>query len=206
MSAVLRGLFRWSLEITGVSIIWYNYQPYEKQQRLIGIYNFAKNSYRFSRTLLSLKQDFEQYRQGKMDPQALAAFRQATARKLEELCERNRGVYARIAEIVAKQRDVVPEEVRSELGQLASKTREPLAYSDVKDAIASIFSKDMKDLFDGFQTKPLKAGLFTQSHKAVLLENYREAVVKVLLPSLKVQADHDIWFISRAKDYLVSYL
>lgn len=33
--------------------------------------------------------------------------------------------------------------------------------------------KDTKELFDGFQTKPLKVGLFTQSHKAVLLENYR---------------------------------
>lgn len=108
-----------------------------------------------------------------MDQQALAAFRQGAARKLEELCEYNRGVYARIAEIVAKQRDVVPEDVRTELGQLDNKTKEPLPYSDIKDAIASIFSKDMKDLFDGFQTKPLKVGLFTQTHKAVLLENYR---------------------------------
>lgn len=89
------------------------------------------------------------------------------------MCEYNRGVYARIAEIVAKQRDVVPEDVRTELGQLASKIKEPLPYPNIKDAIASIFSKDMKDLFDGFQTKPLKVGLFTQTHKAVLLENYR---------------------------------
>jgi predicted unusual protein kinase regulating ubiquinone biosynthesis (AarF/ABC1/UbiB family) len=28
----------------------------------------------------------------------------------------------------------------------------------------------------------------------------------VLLPSLKVQADHDIWFINKVKDYAVEYL
>ena len=71
MAAVLKGLFRWSLEITGVSIIWYNYQPYEKQQKLIGVYNFARNSYRFSRCLLALSQDFKQYQLGKMDQQAI---------------------------------------------------------------------------------------------------------------------------------------
>ncbi len=49
-------------------------------------------------------------------------------------------------------------------------------------------------------------GLLTQTHKAVLLENYREVVVKVLLPSTKVQADHDIWFINKVKDYMVDYL
>lgn len=30
--------------------------------------------------------------------------------------------------------------------------------------------------------------------------------MKVLLPSLKVQAEHDIWFINKAKDYITSYL
>lgn len=30
--------------------------------------------------------------------------------------------------------------------------------------------------------------------------------MKVLLPSLKVQAEQDIWFINKAKDYITSYL
>lgn len=30
--------------------------------------------------------------------------------------------------------------------------------------------------------------------------------MKVLLPSLKVQADHDIWFINKVKDYVIDYL
>jgi hypothetical protein len=63
MTTVFKGLFRWSLEITGVSIIWYNYQPFERQQKLIGIYNFLKNSYRFTKCLFYLKSDFKTYQQ-----------------------------------------------------------------------------------------------------------------------------------------------
>ena len=64
----------------------------------------------------------------------------------------------------------------------------------------------MKELFDGFQTKPLATGLITQSHKAVLLENYREAVVKILIPSSQVQAEHDLWFIDQVRTYAIDYL
>jgi hypothetical protein len=44
--AIIRGLFRWSLELTGLSIIWFNFQPYDRQQKLIAFYNFGANSFR----------------------------------------------------------------------------------------------------------------------------------------------------------------
>jgi predicted unusual protein kinase regulating ubiquinone biosynthesis (AarF/ABC1/UbiB family) len=206
MTAILRGLFRWSLEITGVSIIWYNYQPYDRQQKLLGIYNFARNSIRLTRCLYGLQQDFKAYHQNVKEKGALQVFRQATASKLKGLCQDNAGVYARIAEIISAERDIVPEEYASEFKQLLERTPEEVPYADIKTALTSIFQKDTKELFDGFQTKPFNVGLFTQSHKAVLLENYREAVVKVLLPSLKVQADHDLWLINKVKDYAIDYL
>jgi predicted unusual protein kinase regulating ubiquinone biosynthesis (AarF/ABC1/UbiB family) len=46
---------------------------------------------------------------------------------------------------------------------------EGVPYAEIKSALTSIFQKDTKEVFDGFQTKPLSVGLFTQSHKAVLL-------------------------------------
>jgi hypothetical protein len=87
MSRIIRGLFRWSLEITGVSIVWFNYQPYERQQRLIGIYHFLQNSYRgltclyglygdFS-PLLTLKDKQEEYNS------KLADFKVNSARRIE---------------------------------------------------------------------------------------------------------------------------
>jgi predicted unusual protein kinase regulating ubiquinone biosynthesis (AarF/ABC1/UbiB family) len=46
---------------------------------------------------------------------------------------------------------------------------EEVPYADIKAALAAIYKKDMKELYDGFQTRPLSVGLFAQSHKAILL-------------------------------------
>jgi hypothetical protein len=82
MTAIFKGLFRWSLEITGVSIVWYNYQPYERQQKILGIYGFLRNSYRFSKCLYGLSQDLKAYTQN-INNESLAVFRTNSARKLE---------------------------------------------------------------------------------------------------------------------------
>lgn len=60
----------------------------------------------------------------------------------------------------------------------------------------------MKEIFDGFQSKPLSIGHFTQLHKAILLENYRETVVKILIPHIKAQAQYDILFINYVKPFI----
>jgi hypothetical protein len=44
--AIIRGLFKWSLELTGLSIVWFNFQPYERQQKLIALYNSGANCFR----------------------------------------------------------------------------------------------------------------------------------------------------------------
>jgi hypothetical protein len=51
---LIRGLFKWSLELTGLSIIAFNYQPYDRQQKLIAIYNAGLNSYRAIRHLFGV--------------------------------------------------------------------------------------------------------------------------------------------------------
>lgn len=58
MSTIFKGLFKWSLEITGISIIWYNYQTYQRQQKILGIYKSAINSYRFLSCIYSLSNNF----------------------------------------------------------------------------------------------------------------------------------------------------
>lgn len=51
---LVRGLFKWSLELTGLSIICFNYQPYDRQQKFIAIYNAGVNSFRTIRHLLGV--------------------------------------------------------------------------------------------------------------------------------------------------------
>ena len=51
---LVRGLFKWSLELTGLSIIAFNYQPYDRQQKLIALYNAGVNSFRTIRHLFGV--------------------------------------------------------------------------------------------------------------------------------------------------------
>ena len=55
----------------------------------------------------------------------------------------------------------------------------------------------MKEVFDGFQTKPYSNGIFSQTHKAVLLENFREMLVEVIPPSIKYQSEYDLIFLNK---------
>jgi predicted unusual protein kinase regulating ubiquinone biosynthesis (AarF/ABC1/UbiB family) len=64
----------------------------------------------------------------------------------------------------------------------------------------------MKEMFDGFQLKPYNVGLFSQEHKSILLDNYKESVVKVMLPSVKYQCDYDLWFINKCLDICRDYI
>lgn len=52
--AIIRGLFKWSLELTGLSIVWFNFQPYDRQQKLIALYNCGVNSFRTVRHLFGV--------------------------------------------------------------------------------------------------------------------------------------------------------
>lgn len=64
----------------------------------------------------------------------------------------------------------------------------------------------MKEVFDAFSPKPFNVGLLTQEHKSILLDNYKESVVKVVLPSTKYQSEYDIWFINKCLNYCKEYV
>ena len=60
MSRMVSWLFKWSLELTGSSIILFNYQHYERQQQLIGMYRSARNSFRSVYYLYGIYGDFKE--------------------------------------------------------------------------------------------------------------------------------------------------
>jgi hypothetical protein len=60
MSRVISWFFKWSLEITGGSIILFNYQPYERQEKYVGMYQAARNSIRSIYYLYGIYGDFKE--------------------------------------------------------------------------------------------------------------------------------------------------
>lgn len=189
--AIIKGLFKWSLELTGLSIIWFNFQPYDRQQKLIAAYNSGLNSFRTMRylfgvasqakSLLSLEINSPQY------PQKLEEFKLFSAHRLEELGQINKGVYARLGQILSGMTGVLPQAYLTQFKKLNELAPQEVSYERIKNGLTSIFNKQMKQMFDGFQLKPYKVGLFSQEHKSILLDNYKESVVKVMLPSTKYQ-------------------
>ena len=56
---MIKFMFKWSLELTGASILLFNYQTYEKQQKMIAVYRAARNSTRAVYYMAGLAQDFK---------------------------------------------------------------------------------------------------------------------------------------------------
>ena len=53
---------------------------------------------------------------------------------------------------------------------------------------------------------PLSVNLFWQTYRAVLLDNYREVTVKVMPPSVRMQAQYDMALLRAALPYVTDYM
>ena len=112
MPRIIRFLFKWSLEITGTSIILFNYQPYIRQQQIIGFYHSTCNAFRTFRYLGSLANDFRHLINTPIDSELYhnkaEAFKTKSAEKFEQLCQANRGIYARMGQIMSGMTRILP--------------------------------------------------------------------------------------------------
>ena len=166
-------LFKWSLELTGSSIILFNYQHYERQQQLIGMYRSARNSFRSVYYLYGIYGDFKEVvRMSRGTDQyvkRVKEFRTKSSESIKELCEINGGVYVRMGQIVSTMTGVLPSSILSPLKNLQKYAPEEIPYESTKTALTESLQKPMKQVFDGFQVKPFKTGLFWQSYRSILL-------------------------------------
>ena len=78
-----------------------------------------------------------------------------------------------MGQIISKMTGVVSPVYSRELNRLESIEGEETPYESVKAILSENLKKPMKEIFDGFQTKPFKVSLFWQTHRSILLENYK---------------------------------
>lgn len=172
MSRVV-SLLSGGLIASGLSLIIFNQQPYDRQQRILALYRTTRNSLRTVKYLYSLRSDLNNLLQLPSDSEEyrlkMEEFQRASADKIEQLCEINKGVYARLGQILGEMKGVLPENYLTQFHKLQSIESDELPYEQVKTTLTESLQKPMKELFDGFQTKPFKTNLFWQSHKSILL-------------------------------------
>lgn len=98
---------------SGLSIILFNQQPYDRQQRIIALYRASRNTARTMHYLYSLHHDFKQLLETDTNSDIynfrLEDFKKKSAEKIQELCAVNQGVYARMGQLLSGMTGVLPE-------------------------------------------------------------------------------------------------
>lgn len=132
-------LVRYSLEITGTSIIAFNLLSETRQELLKGTYFAVANSYRSAKLIYQLGQSFKNDvlpvsdRNSAEFKQKLAQFNENAAASLYDLCLINKGVYAKIALNLSQLKRVFPDEYITAFSKLDQNlSSEPVPYLRIK--------------------------------------------------------------------------
>ncbi|KAG6385808.1 hypothetical protein SASPL_154689 [Salvia splendens] len=112
-----------------------------------------------------------------------------SARRIQNLCDTNKGFYVKAGQFVAAARQV-PREYSSTLSSLQDQAV-PCNFEAVKEVIVKSLGKDMSEIFLSFDEQPIAAASIAQVHRAVL-KGHQEAAVKVQYPGLEYQMKFDL--------------
>ncbi len=90
--------------------------------------------------------------------------------------------FAELGRYLSTRRDLLPPDVASELGRSATRLR-PATPGEVRTVVERELGNTLERLFLDFDDEPVRTGVFTQSHRAVLPGN-RPALIVVNRPAV----------------------
>lgn len=113
--------------------------------------------------------------------------------KLRSLFEDLGPVFVKFGQLLSTRRDIFPENIILELEKLQDDVKEE-DFENIKEVFNGEFSKDIYDVFDKFEKKPLASGSIAQTHLATIkvgsLE--RKVVVKIQRKDLEKNVKEDL--------------
>ncbi|KYR02649.1 putative protein serine/threonine kinase [Tieghemostelium lacteum] len=136
--------------------------------------------------------------------QKLKLANQLAAKDIVELCEKNKGVFIKIAQILASLDHILPVEYTSNLSVFQDHAPYE-AYKEVQKLFQYEFGKDPDEIFEDFQRIPINSASLAQVHKAKLRQpdgTIREVAVKVQYPDLLQRFEKDLQSISNVMKYI----
>lgn len=114
-------------------------------------------------------------------------------KKLRTLFEDLGPVFVKFGQLLSTRRDIFSENIISELEKLQDDVKEE-DFENIRQVFYEEFSKDIYDVFDGFDQKPLASGSIAQTHLASIkvgsLE--RKVVVKIQRKDLDQRVKEDL--------------
>ncbi len=113
--------------------------------------------------------------------------------KLRNLFENLGPVFVKFGQLLSTRRDIFSENIISELEKLQDDVKEE-DFENIKEVFYKEFSKDIYDVFDEFEKKPLASGSIAQTHLATIKVGSidRKVVVKVQRKDLDKRVKEDL--------------
>lgn len=113
--------------------------------------------------------------------------------KLRNLFENLGPVFVKFGQLLSTRRDIFSENIIIELEKLQDDVKEE-DFENIKEVFYKEFSKDIYDVFDEFEKKPLASGSIAQTHLATIKVGSidRKVVVKVQRKNLDKRVKEDL--------------
>ncbi|GLT97340.1 hypothetical protein SLE2022_149100 [Rubroshorea leprosula] len=145
-----------------------------RSSRAVSTITLVLADYKYS--LYGLPLDSKDY------PLVLSQVHLRSAKRMLNLCERNRGFYAKAGQFVAGLQKV-SKEYSSTLSSLQDQAV-PCDFKVIKEALARNLGRDLSEIFLSFGEQPIAAASIAQVHHGIL-KNHQEVAVKVQYPGLE---------------------
>lgn len=114
-------------------------------------------------------------------------------------------VFVKFGQMLSTRRDLLPPDIANELAILQDKVQPFDSERAIQIIKTSLGLESLDELFEDFQVEPLASASIAQVHSAVLKENGKEVVVKVIRPDISETIYADIELM-RASAYAVQKL
>ena len=113
--------------------------------------------------------------------------------KLRNLFENLGPVFVKFGQLLSTRRDIFSENIIGELEKLQDDVKEE-DFENIKEVFYKEFSKDIYDVFDEFEKKPLASGSIAQTHLATIKVGSidRKVVVKIQRKNLDKRVKEDL--------------
>lgn len=114
-------------------------------------------------------------------------------RKLKQTFENLGPTFVKLGQIMSTRRDIFSKEVIEELEKLQDDV-DPVSFYEIKEVFYEEFQKDIYDVFEAFNPKPIASGSIAQAHDAILKvdgKNFK-VCVKVQRKNIKEKISLDI--------------
>jgi ubiquinone biosynthesis protein len=120
----------------------------------------------------------------------------STAERARMVLEDLGPTFTKLGQVLSTRPDLVPKSFIVEFQRLQDHVP-PISFEEVSDQIAIALGKTPKEIFSSFEEQPLASASIGQVHKARLLSNNAEVVVKIQRPAIRavIESDLDILYL-----------